>query len=778
MPGQRGAWRLAAGLSALALAVQAGLAREGPERLGAWIALEQVPEDVWHRPGLMRPDLFLPVEIDLPLLTAQLRLAPTDQPGLLAERGQEPGVVVSLPHPDGTARSFRVVRTEVMHPDLAARFPQIGTFRGENTDNPAESVSITISEHGVQVTARSPEELWHIDPLSLGDDRRHAVYREEDSGFPSVPGCTTFGEPMKLEKEPGENAQGGGLTAQRAGPTLRTYRLAVATTGEYTQRFGGTVSTSLAQVVATTNRVNQIWLAEFSVQFQLVANNDQVIYTDPNTDPYTNSVNADMLSENVGVMNSRVGNANYDIGHVFGTAGGGVASLGVLCLTNSKAQGVSSNSFATNTAAQTFSHELGHQFNAPHTFNSNEPNTCGPQRSSSGAFEPGSGSTTMSYGTFCGSDNLGARNDYFHTSSFDFINNLIGSRICGTQTSTGNTAPTVNAGPDRTIPANVFFELSATGSDAENDPITYTWDQRDNGGSTGFALATGDPGFGPIIRSRPGTAAANRVIPPLTNILNNTWQSVRGEILPTFNNRVLTFRVVGRDGRGGVNWDEARYLVRSVSPTPFRVLSPNAPGTLSGPVTITWDVGGTSGAPFGNTLVNILLSTNGGSTFPTVLASNVPNTGSAYIRLPQIVTSTARIRINPVNNIYFDVSDANFTIQRQSCVTDYNRDGLRNLDDLGDYITDFYAEVPIPGGLQASAPTFSDRADVGFGTACPDAANAGSPYAVDAYRRFGFRVAYSPDNSQLCPVSPAPSLDYLNDYITDFYSNDPTCVSG
>jgi hypothetical protein len=105
------------------------------------------------------------------------------------------------------------------------------------------------------------------------------------------------------------------------------------------------------------------------------------------------------------------------------------------------------------------------------------------------------------------------------------------------------------------------------------------------------------------------------------------------------------------------------------------------------------------------------------------------------------------------------------------CPTDYNRDGTRNLEDLSDFITDFYTVPAIPGGLQPAAPTFAESA-IGFGQPCPEAANAPAPYAADAYRTQGYRAGFSADGSLNCPPL-GPNLENLSDFITAFYG--PGC---
>jgi hypothetical protein len=115
------------------------------------------------------------------------------------------------------------------------------------------------------------------------------------------------------------------------------------------------------------------------------------------------------------------------------------------------------------------------------------------------------------------------------------------------------------------------------------------------------------------------------------------------------------------------------------------------------------------------------------------------------------------------------------------CNADYNRDGFLNLDDLGDFITDFYTDPAIPGGLQPNAPTYSDNALIGYGIGCTFAGPAPAPYDSEAYKQFGFRVGYSSDGSNSCPLDPSqlfPNLDNLNDYITFYYSSFGTPICG
>ena len=62
--------------------------------------------------------------------------------------------------------------------------------------------------------------------------------------------------------------------------------------------------------------------------------------------------------------------------------------------------------------------------------------------------------------------------------------------------------------------------------------------------------------------------------------------------------------------------------------------------------------------------MKISLSTDSGLTYPTVLSASTPNDGSQAVVLPNITTvgNTARIKVEAVDNYFFDINDANFAI--------------------------------------------------------------------------------------------------------------------
>jgi hypothetical protein len=470
-------------------------------------------------------------------------------------------------------------------------------------------------------------------------------------------------DPANLIHPEGPPSINGAFTS---GGQLRTYRLAVAATGEYTQFHGGTVPLAMAEIVTAINRVAGIYEREVAVTFQLVANNDLVVYTNGATDPYTNSNGGVMLGQNQSNLNSVIGAANYDVGHVFSTGGGGIAGLGVVC-GGSKAQGVTGlgSPIGDPFYVDYVSHEMGHQFAGNHTFNGSTGSCSGGNRNGSTAYEPGSGTTIMAYAGICSPQDIQSNSDdYFHGISFDEIVSFTtagAGNSCAAVSNTGNTPPTADAGTSYSIPLNTPFILTGSGSDVDGiASLTYNWEEFDLG-PTGSPLAPS--GNAPILRSFGPTTSPARTFPQITDIVNNT--QTLGELLPSYA-RTMNFRFTVRDNQvpaGGVASDET--TVTAVAGTgPFLVTAPNTAVTWVGNTTetVTWNVANTNLAPISCANINITLSSDGGFTYGTVLAANTPNDGSADMLVPNMASSSARVRVSCADNIFFDISNTNFTV--------------------------------------------------------------------------------------------------------------------
>ncbi|MEN1727897.1 MAG: reprolysin-like metallopeptidase [Pseudomonadota bacterium] len=592
----------------------------------------------------VRPARFRTLSLDLPAMAEALELAVAQ-----GERGER---VILLPHPDGRLIEFRVRTSRLLSPGLAKNYPEIRAYRGEAVDGSGDRVWLDVTPRGFHAMVRGAEGSWFIDPYFRGETDLYINYWRRDLPRPlNVPNLQTpEGEPL-----PEEALQRDG-EIQARGDELRTYRLAMAATGEYTQFHGGTVALSLAAIVTTMNRVTGIYEDELSVSFTLIPNTDEVIYTNGATDPYTNNSGSTMLGQNQTNLDNEIGSANYDIGHVFSTGGGGIASLRSVCSSTRKARGVTGlgSPIGDPFDVDYVAHEIGHQFGGNHTF-SNCSGSAGPI-----PYEPFSGSTIMAYAGICGVNVQPNSDAHFHTGNFDEISDFLqgGGSNCGSVTNLNNDAPTVDAGVGGfTIPAETPFLLTGSATDPNGDNLRYRWEQHDT---------TFDNGL-PLFRSFPATDEPVRIFPRLQDLLNGT-QNV-GEALPT-SSRTMSFRLTALDdnvGGGGVDYDEVEFNVDGGS-GPFRVTAPNTAVTWTTGTseTVTWDVAGTSQSPVSCANVDIELSSDGGLNFDTTIVSGTSNDGSESISVPGVVTNQARLRVRCSDNIFFDVSNTNFTIEAGS----------------------------------------------------------------------------------------------------------------
>ncbi|CAN5436996.1 hypothetical protein BH11PLA2_BH11PLA2_25720 [soil metagenome] len=639
------------------------------------------------------PDAPAGVVSYLPLIASNAFALDTPQlQKLLSQAPEEYSpkpITLALPKPDGSFERFHVWEAAIMAPGLQAHFPTFHTYRGQGIDDPAANLAISMTSLGFQTQVLSPNGNWYIDPYYHLNDSVYVSYFKQDMVNPHDGGCqcalcqesivasqSDLSDDLVTELNRDTTTSGrtdkGTATADtsvpvRYGPNtsyggnLRTFRTAVAATVEYTTFHGDSVINGQAAIVASINRVSGVYEREISVRLQLVANNSNLVYTTATGDNYTNNNGSTMLAENQSNIDAVIGSANYDLGHVFSTGGGGIAGLGVVGINGQKARGVTGRSAPVGDAFDIdyVAHEMGHQFDGNHTFNA----SASGNRNASTAYEPGSGSTIQAYAGIVAGNNIQSNSDvYFHAISLgEIITNLNSlSTTIGPPVANGNIAPVANAGADYVIPTSTPFALTGAGSDANGDALTYTWEQYDLGPIVTYgAFDT----TAPLFRSVTGTTNPTRTFPTLANLLNNT--SDNNEVMPT-GARNLNFNLTVRDNRsggGGIDMDEMLVTVVNTGAA-FTVTAPNTAVSWAGGSTqnVTWNVSGTDAAPISTSLVNILLSTDGGNTFPTTILANTPNDGSESITVPNVVASQARIKVQPVGNIYFDVSNANFTI--------------------------------------------------------------------------------------------------------------------
>lgn len=561
---------------------------------------------------------------------------------------------------DGSSDIFRMIRYEMMEPELAVKYPGIRTFRGESTTTPGRTIRADWTESGFRAVIRDENGMMYIDPFQRNDLQHRIVYFRKDF-LKDEPWLCSVTETAEVVNEHAGQRQGDCL--------FRSYRLALAADGEYSNYFGATSSAQsglvMAAVVTAINRVNQVYEADVTVRLILVANTDLIFYYNPSSDPYTNNNGSTMLGQNQTTCDGVIGTANYDIGHVFSTGGGGVAYLNAVCTTSTKAGGVTGSSSPVGDGfyIDYVAHEMGHQFGGDHTFNSIASNCGGGNRSAASAYEVGSGTTVMAYAGICGVDDVQPHSDaYFHARSIQQISTHITGTSCAAFITLNNTAPVVTAVPDYSIPISTPFVLTAVASDPNNDPLTYCWEQYDLETTSTEPPAANDID-GPLFRSFLQTSSPSRYIPRLSDLIANV--NYAWEVLPSVG-RAMNFRMTVRDYHNIAGCTkEDNIIVTSVAAAgPFLVTSQNASTSWieTSNQTITWNVANTTAAPVSCAFVDIRLSYDGGLTYPTILSLNEPNDGSATISVPIGTTTTGRVMVKAVGNIFFDINNANITI--------------------------------------------------------------------------------------------------------------------
>ena len=565
-----------------------------------------------------------------------------------------------LPTPNGKTELYYVRKDNLVPEKLNRKYPEIAVYAGYAASDPTKTLRMDFTDKGFRAVSYSPDqETFFIDPIAKGVKNTVMSYYKKDYSRKQDFECLV--EDV-ISKEEGHEHNHDHDSPQRSvgDCQLHTFELALACTAEYAAFHGGTVNSVMAEFVTSINRINGLFETELGVNFVFVPNTDQLIFFNANTDPYSNNDGGAMLGQNQQTCDQVIGSSNYDVGHVYSTGGGGIARLNAPCNNNAKAQGVTGlpspvgDPFYVDFVA----HEIGHQFGGTHSYN----NSCGGQRSNSAAFEPGSGSTIMAYAGIC-TPNVQFQSDaYFHTGSSIQIANFLSGVNCQTRTANGSDRPNISTLQDYIIPISTPFELVAEATVNDGSSLTYCWEQTD----TDIANMPPETNAtdGPSFRSLTPTVSGSRYFPSLPFLLGNAdnpWEVLPGAA------RDLNFTVTVRGaapGQAGCKEDAQLELTVSNAAGPFEVISPNTnvTWTVGETENVSWQVANTNNAPVNCANVDILLSLDGGFTYPITLLENTPNDGSADIMVPNNEGSQNRIRVSSVGNVFFDVSNREFTI--------------------------------------------------------------------------------------------------------------------
>ena len=595
---------------------------------------------------------------------------------------QKSSAIISIPNLDGVLERFEIFEYSNFAPELQAQFSQIRSYVGKGLDDKLATIRLSSDPSGIQsMIFRVGKNDEFMEPYSA-DGSVYVIYKSQRKKGELPFTCSTVD--TNLAKDLIKDFPS---TARSSNPELLNFRLALSCNGEYATYFGGTVSAALAAMNATMTRVNGVFEKDLAIHMTIIANNNLVVYTNAATDPYTTMANWNTQLQNT--LTSVIGEANYDVGHMFGATGGGgnAGCIGCVCVDGTKGRGITSPAdgipMGDNFDIDYVVHELGHQFGGNHSFSQSVEGT-------GVNVEPGSGSTIMGYAGITAQDVQPHSDAYFvYANVLQIQNNMVG-KTCPTRTPLTHGVPVVNAGLDYTIPKSTPFILTGSATDSNGDTLSYCWEQNDSAtnqtGANSAAIITKTGG--PNWRSYSPVAVPTRYFPRIQSVIANSATTAGSEINVEALSSVardLNFVLTVRDnfaGAGLTGSDAMKVTVNAVA-GPFLVTSPNT--NLNWPVgttqDVTWNVAGTTGNNINAANVDIFLSTDGGFTYPITLATNVPNDGLESVVIPNNIGTTNRIMVKGNNHIFFDISNTNFTISQP--LTDFTIAGINGLNFSG-----------------------------------------------------------------------------------------------
>jgi len=686
------------------------------------------------------------VKLNRSLLQQLQQQTPLVKPG---ERSSVSPVRISLPLPvAGQSLSSAFTESPVLSDALAKQLTNFKTYELKDPVTNSMQGRLTITPQGVTGLIFTKNGSAYISPVNPDYPDVHMVYYVKDIPLTQPTQCGV------KELIDGTGA-GNRVQAIQAGDCrLRNYKLAVAATGEYTAWAGGTQTQALGYITTLVNDITAIYERDAGITFTLVSNNS-IIFTNAASDPYETETfpTGGTLSDNHSTLTTTLGTSNFDIGIVLNDGwNGGLARLGVVCSSSLKGEAAAGLTFGSGSNPSagpqgpifigTVAHEMAHQFNATHTMASTTASCLGNTTAAT-AYEPGGGSTIMAYAGSCGSDAYQNNSDlYFHGGSILQIDNFaVNSATCVTPVTTGNSAPTVTvAATSYTIPISTPFMLTATGADANNNTLYYSWEQMNAGVTT-----TGPPGAsatsGPNFRSYPPTTENTRIFPRIDDIVSGA--ATPFEVLPGVT-RSMSFQVMVRDAAsgGGCTAQTTVTVNTNAAAGAFTVTSQstatNWAADGSNTATITWNVANTNASSINCSNVDILLSTDGGLTYPDTLAANTVNDGTQTIIIPSLPTSIGRVMVKARGNIFFNINAAFITIT-SSCsangstfTPDASVTGAAGSSVLDLSLSPVYGlPVSISGSLASTDPTSNLSV---LNTSTSSCVSFSNVYQYDTYR--------------------------------------------
>ncbi|MGY3962101.1 reprolysin-like metallopeptidase [Aeromonas veronii] len=598
--------------------------------------------------------------------------------------------VITLPLPDGKMVQYELEAYSVLPPALAAKYPDIMTYKGHEVGTPSNTGRFDISPRGFNGMFMHAGEQIFVDIQRNGT---YAVYYKKDAHSMNGKNIKEIIEKSELKKKLAYKTEAARNEAGYSKAELTQYSIAFSTTGSYTRFFGGQAQ-ALASLTTLTNRLNEVYERDLGVRFVLADGNDKIIFENPIDDPFVNGKYPKF--KNISTINAVVQreklNSNdlgyFDIGHVVTQSekDEGDAHLGSLCDEIDSYASYRSNAATgnKNPVGDAFfidfvAHEIGHQFGADHTYNANKG-----EREPLMAWEPGSGSSIMAYAGLMGDQNVQLNGEaYFHSKSIEQMLKHIHDREaqaldgkikvkgvpsalatifpsrCGTpyrKQNEDNHAPEITDVPAvHVIPKGVAFSLSGKGNDVDGDTLTYTWEQVDLGDGTtsGDQLSSGRLTTGPLYRYAAPTTSPVRHFPSLATQLKG--EAEKGDVWVNVP-RTLNFRLVARDGKGGGAYGETSVEVVDTGAQTFKIVPASDQRILVGsPTTVNWQVAGTDRHPVNCQRVDISYSNDEGKSWQP-LVNGVSNNGAHEVTIPANAGSAVRLKLACSDNIFYAIT--------------------------------------------------------------------------------------------------------------------------
>jgi hypothetical protein len=556
---------------------------------------------------------------------------------------------------------FTLVQTHVLPPELEAKYPSIRTFKGFSKTNAQKSITLTLTDHNMRAVVIDHGMILRLEPLT---NELYRYYQEE----PFSEDACEFSSQHKESGDHGSEIVENGIDQAKAlwpstGHGTIHYnieKVLIPMTGNFAiDQNITTIVDGLAFVTNFMAAITAKYEMEIGFSLQLHPDNDQMIFlsaADPYPD-YPTAVDSNFggansfLNCNQVICDSMIGNANYNLSIALCRTGTARGTYTAPCSVNYKGKVTSFNSIAA------INHEIGHTFTCPHT----------------SALTPSTGFSP--YIGYLEPSTMGGGGQFFACTSIETLAEwaIAGNHLaCATQSPSGNAAPQITATVDgKYMPANTPFVLANTNStDADNDPLYYSWQSTD-----GYRAQYPDSSFSSpteyliFAPERPNLSGNVRYVPYLSNLVSGIDDPYSH--LPWVT-RDIHVRCLVRDSVGGVNMTFETVHVDGNS-GPFKVNTPIAGDVVTElqTITVNWDIAGTTVAPVSAANVEILLSTDGGVTFPVSLTASTPNDGSQAVTIPNgTATGAARIMVKG-NGIFFNINPADFTIYDNALPADF-----------------------------------------------------------------------------------------------------------